>query len=353
MKRNGLDLIRRVMRHQEMDEIPWVPYVGVHAGYLKGYTSSEVLRDEDKLVESLLWANELYQPDGQPVYFDLQLEAEVLGCEISWADHEPPKVIGNPLADTDEIPVFMPNGGEGRIPLVMSAVRRLKESVGGHTAIYGLCCGPFTLAAHLRGSRLFMDIVKNPEYVSRLMRYCTQVTKLMAELYMQAGCDVIAPVDPLVSKISPKHFNQICKGCYEEIFSEIRRWGFFSTFVVCGNTKRNLEVMCACQPDCISVDELQDMEQARQVTDEYGMVLAGNIPPVDVLQQGGSEEAGRYVQRLLGSMETSRDFILATGFDLPHALPEDNMLACMTALGGMEEPMETEQESELDLLLMA
>jgi uroporphyrinogen decarboxylase len=328
MKRNGLDVIQRVMQHEVMDEIPWVPYVGVHAGYLKGYSASEVLRDEDKLLESLLAANDLYKPDGQVVYFDLQLEAEVLGCKLDWVDHEPPKVVGHPLMDTDEIPIFMPNGTEGRIPLVMSAVRRLKESVGSHTAIYGLCCGPFTLAAHLRGSRFFMDIVKNPEYVKKLMHYCTQMTRLMAELYMQAGCDVIAPVDPLASKISPKHFTQICKQHYEELFTEIRRWGFYSTFIVCGNIKRNIEVMCSCGPDCISVDEMMDMVLAKSIADEYDVVLAGNIPPVDILQQGSQQDSRQYVAELMDSIDSSRNFVLSSGFDLPRATVEANLVAC-------------------------
>ena len=52
------------MRHEEMNEIPWVPFAGVHAGLLKGYTAKEVLTDGDKLFDSLMEVWHLYTPDG-------------------------------------------------------------------------------------------------------------------------------------------------------------------------------------------------------------------------------------------------------------------------------------------------
>ena len=81
---NGKERIYAIMNHKPVDAVPWVPFAGVHAGQLRGYNAQEVLSDPDKLLESLLEVNRLYDPDGQPVLFDLQLEAEILGCELLW-----------------------------------------------------------------------------------------------------------------------------------------------------------------------------------------------------------------------------------------------------------------------------
>ena len=43
----GKQVIFDVMQHKAMKEIPWVPFSGVHAGLLKGYTAKEVLKDGD------------------------------------------------------------------------------------------------------------------------------------------------------------------------------------------------------------------------------------------------------------------------------------------------------------------
>jgi uroporphyrinogen-III decarboxylase len=70
--------------------IPWVPFAGVHAGSLKGYHARQFLTDGKKLVDALLDVNRQYDPDGQPVVFDLQIEAEILGCELVWAEKATP-----------------------------------------------------------------------------------------------------------------------------------------------------------------------------------------------------------------------------------------------------------------------
>src|SRR5512143_2786541 len=154
----GKELLLGTLRHQEMPAAPWVPFAGVHAGRLKGYSAEEVLRDGGKLVESLLAVNEIYDPDGQPVIFDLQVEAELLGCELAWAAKAPPAVATHPLAARPEVPVRLPERGEGRLPLILEAMRQMKRAVGQRTALYGLVCGPFTLASHLRGTEIFMDL---------------------------------------------------------------------------------------------------------------------------------------------------------------------------------------------------
>ena len=102
------DLLIRSLHHEKVERAPWVPFAGVHAAYLKGYTATEMLTDADKAVESLLEVNRLYKPDGQPVIFDLQIEAECLGCDRTVADDCPPSVSAHPLDGSDEEPAEVP-----------------------------------------------------------------------------------------------------------------------------------------------------------------------------------------------------------------------------------------------------
>lgn len=93
---NGKELITRAMKNEELPRVPWVPYTGVQIGRLKGYTATEILTDGDKLYECLVESHKQYTPDGMPVVFDLQIEAEVLGCDLLWADEAPPTVKSHP-----------------------------------------------------------------------------------------------------------------------------------------------------------------------------------------------------------------------------------------------------------------
>jgi uroporphyrinogen decarboxylase len=86
----GKDLILKQFKGESTDRVPWVPYTGVQIANLKGYTAKEILQDSAKLTECLLESNKQYSPDGQPVVFDLQIEAEIMGCDLLWAEDSPP-----------------------------------------------------------------------------------------------------------------------------------------------------------------------------------------------------------------------------------------------------------------------
>ena len=94
-----------------------------------------------------------------PILFDLQIEAEILGCEMKWTKNNPPSVKTHPLEADPTLPCScrIPTEESGRVPIALEATRRVKEAIGDKTAIYGLICGPFTLASHLRGSNIFMS----------------------------------------------------------------------------------------------------------------------------------------------------------------------------------------------------
>lgn len=92
-KKNGIDLIRSAFSLQEAERIPWVPFVGVHAAKLIGKTAEEYLKSDDLIVKGVSEAIKLYKPDGIPVVFDLQIEAEALGCRLKWSEHNPPAVV--------------------------------------------------------------------------------------------------------------------------------------------------------------------------------------------------------------------------------------------------------------------
>jgi uroporphyrinogen decarboxylase len=328
------DILFKVLHHEKTDTVPWVPFAGVHAGKLTGVKAKDVLTDENALFDALMAVNKLYQPYGQPVMFDLQIEAEILGCELVWSENGPPSVKTHPLAETASVPCrcTLPETEDGRIPMILGVMRRMKKAVGETTALYGLVCGPFTLASHLRGNDLFMDMYDDEEYVHELLAYCTECCHRMAGFYLQAGMDVIAVVDPLVSQISSSHFETFLTKPFSEIFAGIREQGGLSSFFVCGDASRNIEVMCKTGPDSISVDENVDLPAAKRITDRYNVVISGNIPLTSVMLHGTQQDNMKYVLDLMDRLDSTQNFILAPGCDMPYAVPVENGIAVAQAV---------------------
>ena len=328
---NGKDLLLATLRHEDVQAVPWVPFSGSHSGKLKGYSAYEVLTDGDKLLEALLEVNKIYVPDGQPVMFDLAIEAEILGCELRWAEDSPPSIASHPLASDMTVPTRLPEKSDGRLPMILNTIQAMKREVGNQTALYGLVAGPLTIASHLRGTELFMDMFDHEDFLHDLIDFSRNVSKRVAEYYIEAGVDVVAVVDPLVSQVSPRHFSQFLDEPFTDIFSHIRAKGAFSAFFVCGDATKNIEVMCKTEPDAISIDENINMGKAKEITDRYNIAIGGNIPLTTTMLMGAQLDNMKYVVDLLDALN-HHNLIVSPGCDMPYDIPFENVIGAAEAV---------------------
>jgi uroporphyrinogen decarboxylase len=186
----GKQLILDAMENKITGRTPYVPFVGVHAAALLGMGAEEFLRSTDNIVAGMSKSVELYKPDGIPVVFDLQIEAEVLGSSLVWSEDNPPAVSSHPLmGDTKlaDLPVF--DATKGRIPLVLDVTRRLRAKYPD-LALYGLITGPFTLALHLMGPEIFMAMYDDPANVQEGLHPCSRMRHSLPRSTTQHYCRI-------------------------------------------------------------------------------------------------------------------------------------------------------------------
>ncbi|MFA5329108.1 MAG: uroporphyrinogen decarboxylase family protein [Prolixibacteraceae bacterium] len=323
---NGLSLINRAFHLEPVARVPWVPFVGVHGGYLIGVDAEQYLKSAQNMVAGLSKAIDLYKPDGIPVSFDLQLEAEILGCRLKWAKENPPAVVSHPLSEGVLLKSLkVPTAKDGRIPLVLETARTLR-SENPEIALYGLITGPFTLALHLLGTEIFMKLFEDPEYVMEVMDFCTKVAVSYSEMLLDAGCDVIAVVDPMTSQIDPQSFETYVTPFVSRIFDFVRGKGKLSSFFVCGHAQQNIEAMCNCRPDNVSIDENIPLEFVKEIALSKKISFGGNLKLTVVLLMGDADDARQDALVCL-DLGGTQGFILAPGCDLPMQTPIENLQA--------------------------
>ncbi|MFW5992166.1 MAG: uroporphyrinogen decarboxylase family protein [Halanaerobiaceae bacterium] len=349
------DILFQALEREKSERTPWVPFVGSHAAKLLDFSAEKYLKDEQLIIDGVSRAIELYQPDGIPVMFDLQIEAEALGCDFKWADDNPPTVTGHPLQGELELEdLSLPTAEDARYPIVLKAMEELNDKYGEEIALYGLITGPFTLALHLLGSEIFMSMYDDPEYVHRLLDFCKEVGQKTASMYIEAGMDVIAVVDPMVSQISPTAFNNFVAGPVREIFELIEEKRAYSSLFVCGNAQPNIEEMCKCQPDNISIDENIPLDYVRDKCQEYDVSFGGNMELTTVLLMGSENKCKRHA---LECMEIGGEegYILAPGCDIPYDVAPENLMAVTEVVHNKEAydlmEMEIDDEEEVDIEL--
>lgn len=325
----GRERVKKAFACAATDRTPWVPFVGCHAGALIGVSAEQQLKSADHIVAGVAKAVEKYRPDGIPVTFDLQIEAEALGCKLVWAEENPPSVSGHILAEGSRLEsLAIPAATSGRIATAVDATRRIRKN-HPDIAVYGLITGPFTLALHLLGTDIFMKMFDDPQYVKSLMKYCATVCRAVAGYYIEAGADIVAVVDPMTSQIGPDQFREFVTDHAKSVFDEIRARKALGSFFVCGHAQQNVAAMCDCAPDNISVDENIPLEYVRDICLPHKISFGGNMRLTSVLLLGSPVDSQRDAMACM-DVGGNKGFILSPGCDLPYAVPPQNLEAVAT-----------------------
>lgn len=320
-------LILDALQCRETPRAPWLPYVGAHGASLLDVDAKQYLHSAELIAKGQQAAVMRYQADGIPVVFDLQMEAEALGCALAWPKDGPPSVASHPASSSVEV-LQMPalNLAAGRFPIVGDATRRLSKALGESIAVYGLLCGPFTLLSHLRGSELFLDMLMDPEGTLAAMYWCADAAVQVADFYLEHGVDVVAIVDPMVSQISVEHFEDFVSEPINRVADAIHHRNAPVSLFVCGDATRNLEAMFQTRCDNVSVDENVDLALLRALAQKHGKSYGGNIKLTVSLLLGKEDDARLDAIRCLDE-GSGPGFILAPGCDLPFATPPENLCA--------------------------
>ena len=322
--------------NKETERTPWVPFVGSHAAKLLDISPEEYFKSADRVVEGVKAAYREYECDGLPVLFDLQVEAEALGCAIQYSQDNPPAVTSHPLSEGKTLEdLHIPADDEGRYPMFMDATRRLTEELGDEIALYGLITGPFTLALHLMGANLFYAMIDKADEVHKVMEFCRDVCIKTAKNYIDAGVAVVAVVDPMTSQISPNDFATFVTEPVRAVFDAVRSEGVLSSFFVCGNAKRNIENMCKCGPDNISIDENIPLDYVVETARPFGISVGGNMQLTAVMLLGSPVDNIQHAANCV-AIGGTKGFILSPGCDMPYATPEINVKAITAYVHGKE-----------------
>lgn len=340
MKAKGRDLVIKALRFEGTERVPWVPFTGVHCATLLGMDADTFLRSPENIVRGVKLAAEKYLADGVCSVFDLQIEAEALGCDLKWSTKNPPAVVTHILEtkSLEELPKL--TNKSGRIPDALKATKMLKEEIGESVAIFGLACGPFTLALHLAGAKFLTDMIEKPERAHEILSFCAEIAKEMSLWYLEAGADVVALVDPMTSQISPRHFKKYVMATVEPSISAVKAREGLVTLFCCGDATKNIELMMQCNPNGIAFDEQVSIAMSKELSEKYGVAIEGNLHLTTTLLFGSPVECVEDAKVCLKE-GGKKGFILSPGCDLPFDTPPYNLEAVGRYAVFGEEPSKT------------
>lgn len=263
------------------------------------------------------------------VPYCLTVLVEAMGCEINMGTkNRQPSVIGNPYPknlDGAELPNDLLQ--RGRIPVVLEALKIVKEKGGSSLPVLGGMEGPVTIASDLAGVKSFMKwSIKKPALFEQVLDLATEAAILYANAMVEAGADVISVADPVASPdlMSPAAFKQYLQPRLQKFAASVNA---LTILHICGNVNSILDYMADCGFEGLSVEEKIGSVKAAKTVVGKRATLIGNISSPFTLLPGPLEQIKSEAKQAL---EEGIE-VLAPGCGIAPMTPLKNVKALVEA----------------------
>lgn len=328
---NSYERVMAVLSGETPDRVPVIPLIREWPARQLGWTLSDVLSSVEKHVFSQVrLALEL---DYDCVY-DLNAinaEAQALGSVLKDDDISVTRyAIEDFDRDWKKLKLFDPYK-DGRLPMILEGVRRLKEIAGFQKVVIGYMQSPFRLASMLRGpERILVDCLRQPDKVTALLDFCTHCQVLYGMALVRAGADIIDISDPLASGdlVSKELAYEFSFRHSATLIGFLKRVGAMVSYHVCGDTTDRLDMLAGLGADVLSLDHKVDLKVARERLGDR--VLLGNVDP-ELLLSGSPKEVGAVSRKCIQDAGREGRFILSSGCLIPADAPFENVRAMVDA----------------------
>lgn len=237
------------------------------------------------------------------VPFDITAEAEHFGCGIKTGDlKQQPYVTKNSvksLEDVDKIKDY--SFREGRVNLILEAVRILSDKWGEELPIIGSMTGPFSLAQHINGDDWFGNIFAGESIVPELLDLCSDFNVEYAKGMVKNGADIIAIIDPTASYelIGGEFYEKFALPYQKKIVDAMKELSIATVLHICGDTTNGLGIMDKTGVNGIGVDQRVDVRAAKGNVENA--IIIGNLDPVAVLLNGTPDDVATASKKALNA----------------------------------------------------
>jgi [methyl-Co(III) methanol-specific corrinoid protein]:coenzyme M methyltransferase len=236
--------------------------------------------------------------------FCLTVEAEAMGCKVNLgSEDKTPLVMESPFQNASDIKIPTDFLHNGRIPVVLEALKKLKEKYGDTLPIIVGITGPFTLTGHLLGVEKMVRYMRTKPYeIESALDKALDVSMEYVNALSEIGPDIICVAEPTSATelINPLQFKTIVKPRLEDLSREINTK---KVLHICGSAEPILKDMASIGYDGLSVEEKVDVKWAKEELKGGGKIMrvGGRIMTM------GGEKSPKLIGNISSSQTLFRD----------------------------------------------
>lgn len=315
----GIDRIKACMKRSHADRIPVGIILGPFRARVLGCSLKDYWSDGKKLAEGTVACYELFKHDSVEVTWDIMMEAEAAGAELEFPEDGIPGVVKYILSQKSALgSLKLPQPeSSGRFPLYIEACKVVAKAIKD-SAIAGTVTGPWTIATGLRGAQeLIFDTVDDPSFVEELMRFTTEVTKILGSKVIETGLALtMGEAASSCSLISPTIYRHFIKPHHQEIVDFFRQRKVGLSMHVCGYIDPIMGDLNDLGIVALSLDSPSSLKRMVEVSQKK-IVLVGNVA-TSLFVNGTKEEMEASVKESIRVAGLGGAYIVSSGCELPY-----------------------------------
>lgn len=339
MTLSSRERVLRAIRREPTDCVVVAPYIYDLAAVVAGISVRDFCHDAHAMVKAQLALHEIVGQDVIAVGSDNYYIAEGFGCRTTTEEDEIPaldKPAVAQLADVFDLQVPDPTR-DGRMPLMLEAIRLVRKAVGDEVAVRSPGTGPFALASHLLGSQAWLCEVgfaeagmpeANQAALHHALDLATEALIRFGKACWDAGADIIHCGDSLAScdVISPASYRRYAFPYQQRVFAAWKEHGIDGSLLhICGDSSKVLEAYADTGADLIEIDNKVDLALAKERIGGR-VTLMGNVHTVEHLLKGTVQCVRDASQQCIDKAGSGGAFILGSGCIVPRRTPVENVV---------------------------
>jgi uroporphyrinogen decarboxylase len=315
----GRDRVRACMKRTHADRIPIGVIWGSFKARVLGCSLKDYWKDWRKLAEGTIRCYKLCQTDTVGFSWDIHMEAEAVGAPLEFPDDGVPRVKHYILPQKMALGTLNLSEiqSRGRFPSYIEACRAVANSLKD-CALSGTVTGPWTIATGLRGTQeLIFDTVDDPRFVEDLMKFTTEVTKILGSQVLGTGLSLtMGEAASSCSLISPSIYRRFIKPHHQEIVKFFREKKAGLSLHICGYIDPIMEDLMDLGIVALSLDSPSSLKRMVEISQKR-IALVGNVA-TSLFVSGTKEEIEAAVKDCIRVAASGGAYIISSGCELPY-----------------------------------
>jgi len=217
---------------------------------------------------------------------------------------------------------------DGRCPVLLDAIKRMKDRYGESLVVVGRTEAPFTSVTLTYGMEpTSMLIYEDPDLLRDTMRYFVDLQIEFGNAQFEAGADILWYGDCNASGhlVSLKTYQDLALEPMKEVVKGYRGRGL-TILHASEENPRYVDLMARSGVEILSVGPGADLAACHDVI-AGRCALIGNVDPIGQLMRGTPASVSAHVENILRNVSVRGGHLINSGEMVPRDTPEDNMMA--------------------------